>query len=121
MLDDRICTDYTEGLCFFDLDDAITGWAAYLGDGMGAEGVSPYAAPARATDVTGLPDLYLECPQLDVLLPENLRYVQRFVEAKIATEFHLLEGLPHGFISLAPTASASKIAIETRLRAMITF
>ncbi|KAJ5212819.1 esterase/lipase [Penicillium cinerascens] len=120
MLDDRICSDYTGGLCFFDLDDAITGWAAYLGKDMGTDRVSPYAAPARAKTVDSLPRLYLECPQLDILLPENLRYVQMFVEAKIPTEFHLLEGLPHGFISLAPTATASKTAIETRMRAMKT-
>lgn len=121
MLDDRICTDYTGGLCFFDLDDAITAWAAYLGKEMGTDRVSPYAAPARARTVSGLPRLYLECPQLDILLLENLRYLQMFVDAKVPTEFHLLEGLPHGFISLAPTAMVSETAIRTRIRAMTTF
>ena len=36
-------------------DDNMTGWAALLGEAAGADAVSPYAAPARATGLTGLP------------------------------------------------------------------
>jgi acetyl esterase/lipase len=68
MLDDRTATDNTNGLAFFDVSDCITGWAAYLGkDVVGTDRVPKYAAAARNLDVRGLPVLYLDCPQLDIL------------------------------------------------------
>lgn len=122
MLDDRTATDNTNGLAFFDVSDCITGWAAYLGkDVIGTDRVPKYAAAARNHDVYGLPGLYLDCPQLDILLPENIQYLGRFVAAKIPTEFHMYPGLPHGFTSLASRASFSQRAIENRVRAMLTF
>jgi acetyl esterase/lipase len=122
MLDDRTITDNTNGLAFFDVNDCITGWAAYLGKHVaGTDRVPKYAAAARNQDVSGLPDLYLDCPQLDILLTENLRYLSQFVEAKIPTEFHMYPGLPHGFSTLAPGASFSDRAINNRVRAMLDF
>ncbi|GAQ12309.1 carboxylesterase NlhH [Aspergillus lentulus] len=122
MLDDRTATDNTNGLAFFDVSDCITGWAAYLGkDVVGTDRVPKYAAAARNLDVRGLPELYLDCPQLDILLTENIHYLVQFVEAKIPTEFHMYPGLPHGFTSLAPGASFSQRAIQNRVRAMLNF
>ena len=40
-------------------DDNRTGWGALLGDSSGGGDVSPYATPARASDLTGLPDTYV--------------------------------------------------------------
>ncbi|KAH8697519.1 esterase/lipase [Talaromyces proteolyticus] len=122
MLDDRTQLDTTEGLAFFTAEDCITGWTAYLGkEVVGAEVVPPYAVAARNANVEGLPELYIDCPQLDILLPENLEHVKKYVDAKIPTEFHLYKGVPHGFISLAPTASISKRAIDNRVLAMSNF
>lgn len=121
MLDDRTRTDHTGGLCFFDIDDNITGWTAYLGKDAGAANVSPYAAPGRVQNVEGLPSLYLECPQLDLFLHENVEYVRKFLQANIPTEFHIFEGLPHGFQSMAPTAEITKSIVANRVRAMTTF
>ncbi|KAL2802335.1 Alpha/Beta hydrolase protein [Aspergillus granulosus] len=121
MLDDRTNSDTTDGLAFFDVSDCITGWAAYLGkDVLGTSRVPKYAAAARNENLDGLPELYMECPQLDILLPENLHFLSRFVAAKIRTEFHLY-GLPHGFTSLAPSVSWSQRAIENRVRAIVSF
>ncbi len=40
--------------------NAVISWNAYLGEGIpGTPDVSPYAAPARATDLTGLPPAYI--------------------------------------------------------------
>ncbi|KAL4866594.1 hypothetical protein BDV12DRAFT_187344 [Aspergillus spectabilis] len=122
MLDDRTTTDSTNGLAFFDVSDCITGWAAYLGkDVIGTDLVPKYAAAARNRDVDGLPELYLDCPQLDILLAENIHYLAQFVAAKIPTEFHMYPGLPHGFTSLAPGTSFSQRAIQNRVRAMSSF
>jgi acetyl esterase/lipase len=122
MLDDRTNTDTTEGLAFFDVSDCITGWTAYLGKEVaGTDRVPKYAAAARNDNVNGLPELYLDCPQLDILLPENLEYLSRFATARIRTEFHLYPGLTHGFNSLAPSVACSLRAIENRVRAMLSF
>ena len=37
----------------------LIGWRAYVGDAVGTEAVSPYAAPTRATDLSGLPPAYV--------------------------------------------------------------
>lgn len=58
MLDDRNDTPSSHqmaGLGVWDRTANETGWTALLGDRRGTPDVSPYAAPARATDLTGLP------------------------------------------------------------------
>ena len=39
------------------------------GEGAGGEAVSPYAAPARAEDLTGLPDTYIDVGSVPFELP----------------------------------------------------
>ena len=41
------------------------GWTAYLGDKKGTSDVEPYAAPARATDLSGLPPTLISVGALD--------------------------------------------------------
>ncbi|MBW8710577.1 MAG: alpha/beta hydrolase, partial [Mycobacterium sp.] len=67
MLDDRIHPPDAQLLPFltWTYDDNITGWAALLGDSAGSDTVPPYAAPARARDLTGLPDTYIDVGDLD--------------------------------------------------------
>lgn len=57
------------------------GWEALLGHHAGKEGVSLYAAPARAEDLGDLPDAYIEVAQLDVLRDEAIAYAQRLAAA----------------------------------------
>jgi len=61
-LDDRTTTPDRQLLPFltWSYDDNITGWGALLGDSAGGDAVSPYAAPARAKDLAGLPDTYTD-------------------------------------------------------------
>lgn len=121
MLNDKIPIDHTNGLAYWDVSDNITGWAAYLGNDASGDNVTPYAVPARNPNVEGLPRLYLDCAQLDILVHESMEYAQRFVAANISTEFHVYEGLPHGFIGLAPTSVAAQRAIAIRVSAMTNF
>ncbi len=55
MLDDRPTTPDPQLLPIltWTYDDNLTGWGALLGDDAGSDDVSPYAAPARATDLAG--------------------------------------------------------------------
>ena len=50
------------------------GWASLLGGPPGAADVSPFAAPARATDLSGLPPTFMICGALDLFLEEVLDY-----------------------------------------------
>jgi len=84
------------------------GWKAYLGrDGGGAD-TSPYAAAARATDLSNLPPAYIAVGTLDLFIDENIEYAQRLIQAGVSTELHAYPGAFHGFDAFAPSARVSK-------------
>jgi acetyl esterase/lipase len=118
MLDDRPVTPNPELQAFltWTYDDNLTGWGALLGDNAGGEGVSPYAAPARADDLTGLPDTYIDVGDLDVFRNEDIDYARRLGDAGVPTELHVYPGCPHAFEALARDAAVSKRAISDRVR-----
>jgi acetyl esterase/lipase len=78
----------------FGYDDNQTGWGALLGAAWRGRDVSPYAAPARATDLSGLPETYVDVGDLDILRDENIEYARRLMAAGIPTELHVVPGLP---------------------------
>jgi len=95
-------------------DDNVTGWGALLGGGP--RHVSPYAAPARAQDLTNLPPTFIDVGDLDIFRDEDIAYAQRLIEAGVPTELHLYPGCPHAFEVLAPDAAVSRLAIAARVR-----
>jgi acetyl esterase/lipase len=118
MLDDRVPEPDPRLVPFlvFSYDDNATGWEALLGDHAGKEGVSPYAAPARADDLGDLPDAYIEAAQLDVLRNEAIAYAQRLADPGVPAELHVHPGCPHGFDLIAPNAGVSQHAVADRIR-----
>jgi acetyl esterase/lipase len=68
-------------------------WQSYLG---GASGVSPYAAPARAVELAGLPPAYLAVCELDALRDEGIGYATRLLAAGVPVELHVYPGTFHG-------------------------
>jgi acetyl esterase/lipase len=100
----------------FSYDDNRTGWGALLGPAYHGGDVSPYAAPARATDLSGLPETYIDVGDLDILRDESIEYARRLIAAGIPTELHVIPGLPHGFDMLAPDAVVTQRVLATRLR-----
>ncbi|WP_006243560.1 alpha/beta hydrolase [Mycolicibacterium tusciae] len=118
MLDDRPVTPNPELQPFltWTYDDNVTGWGALLGEAAGRDGVSPYAAPARADDLTGLPDTYIDVGDLDVFRNEDIAYARRLGDAGVPTELHVYPGCPHAFEALAREAAVSKRAISDRVR-----
>ncbi|KAI0432468.1 Alpha/Beta hydrolase protein [Xylaria sp. FL1042] len=73
-------------------------WRAYLGTGAGRSngGISPYAAPARMSDIRGLPATYIDVGGLDLFRDECAVFAQKLAEADVQVEFHILPGVPHG-------------------------
>ncbi|SMR58937.1 unnamed protein product [Zymoseptoria tritici ST99CH_3D1] len=98
----------------------LTGWTALLGKARGTDEVSPYAAPARAKDLSGLPETYIDCGQLDIFVHEDVQFAARLMAAGVQTELHIYPGQIHGFNMYAPEAQYAKSATENVKRAILT-
>lgn len=115
MLDDRTCVATAPshaGRFVWNADSNRFGWGALLGREPGGEGVSPYAAPARAEDLSGLPPTYIMTGALDLFVEEDIDYARRLIAAGVPTELHVFPGAFHGFDILpgAPVADAARAA-----------
>ncbi|GAA0281884.1 alpha/beta hydrolase [Cryptosporangium japonicum] len=110
-VDDRLATrSMTEFVDtpLWNRPNAIVSWDSYLGAGRrGGPDVSQYAAPARATDLRGLPPAYVSAMEFDPLRDESVAYALALVAAGVSVELHLFPGTFHGS-SLVETAEVSK-------------
>ena len=84
------------------------GWQSYLGALFGQDNVPIYAAPSRATDLSGLPPVYMPVGDLDLFLDENIRYAQALTKAGVPTHFHIVPGAFHGFNGFVANATVSQ-------------
>ncbi|GGF48168.1 esterase [Marmoricola endophyticus] len=73
------------------------GWESLLGGQVGAPDTSPYAVPARAADLAGLPPTYLATGSIDLFVEEDLDYARRLLRAGVPTEVHVYPGAFHAF------------------------
>jgi len=86
------------------------GWRAYLGVRHGTDDVPPYAAPARATDLAGLPPAFIGVGSLDVFRDEDVAYALDLLRAGVETELHVYPGAPHGFEMMAAATAVGRRA-----------
>jgi acetyl esterase/lipase len=117
MLDDRnqtVSSHQIDGVGVWDRGSNDTGWNALLGDRRGTDSVSIYAAPARATDLTGLPPAYLECGSTEVFRDEDVAYALSLWAAGVQAELHVWPGAFHASDQLAPNAALSREAVAAR-------
>ena len=109
MLDDRTCLGeqhpYTGEYIWTPHNNAF-GWRALLGVEPGSDGVSPYAAPARAESLAGLPPTFITTGSLDLFLEEDLEYARRLIRDGVPCELHVYPGGFHAF-DVAPGAAIS--------------
>jgi acetyl esterase/lipase len=85
----------------------LLGWRAYLGREAGSDDIPTYAAPARETDLSGLPHTFIGVGTLDVFRDEDIDYALRLLAAGVPTELHVYPGAPHGFEMVTPTAGVA--------------
>ena len=107
-LDDRLDTPSMRQFTdtpLWNRPSAIRSWEWYLGGNT--TDVSPYAAPARATDLAGLPPAFISTMQYDPLRDEGIIYAMRLLEAGVPVELHQYPGTFHGS-ALVTTADVSK-------------
>lgn len=117
MLDDRdetLSTRQIDGVGVWDRTSNLTGWTALLGDRRGTDDVSIYAAPARATDLAGLPPAFIDCGSAEVFRDEDVAYAARLWEAGVQAELHVWAGGFHGFDMFAPHAAVSQAMLAAR-------
>ena len=112
-LDDRL--DTPSMLAFTDTPlwnrpNAVWSWRHYLGPDHRGE-VSPYAAPARAENLAGLPPAYISTMEFDPLRDEGILYALRLLQAGVSVELHSYPGTFHGS-ALLPTAEVSRRNME---------
>jgi acetyl esterase/lipase len=110
MLDDRQVTPSSgqDGLAVWSRHSNSFGWRSYLGDLYGAADVPPTAAPARATDLSGLPPSFVSVGAADGFRDEDIDYALRLNQAGVPTELHVYPGGCHGFNVMAPGAALSR-------------
>jgi triacylglycerol lipase len=121
MIDDRTCTladpHPTTGEFVWTAQKNRFGWGCLLGHEPGVGDVSPYAAAARAENLSGLPPTYISAAALDLFLEENLEYARRLTRAGTPVELHVYPGAYHGF-ELAADAAVTRQARRDSLEAL---
>ncbi len=122
MLDDRTTVADPELAPFaagWSYDNNYTGWHALLGDAIGTDDVPASAAPARATDLSGLPPTYIDTGDLDIFRNESIDYARRIAATGTNVELHVHPGCPHGFDRI-PGLQVAARAFADRRRALRT-
>jgi acetyl esterase/lipase len=121
MLDDRAITPsstaYEESVVW-DRNANRYGWNALLGDRAGTDAVSHYAAPARATDLSGLPPAFVDVGEIETFRDECIDYAQRLMMAGVSTELHVYRGAVHGFDLMAADSIVARVAWNLRWSAL---
>lgn len=123
MLDDRTCVttepNPVAGEFIWTPHNNRFGWTSLLGSEPGGPEVSPYAAPARANDLSGLPPAFIACPTLDLFIDEDMAYAKRLMRAGVPVELIVYPGGFHGFDIFggdAPVAVRARADSVTALR-----
>lgn len=114
MIDDRQITESSSwDVPIWPASSNNFGWTSYLGDAKGTDGVSPYAAAARVTDLSGLPPAIILVGGLDGFVDEDIDYARRLNNAGVPVEFHLYPGACHGFDAMVPnSAPAIQVGLD---------
>jgi acetyl esterase/lipase len=111
MLDDRNTLQAGDGIpdtFFWTRHNNLFGWTSYLNGIPGADGVSHYAAAARAEDLTGLPPAFIAVGDIDLLAEEDILFARGLVQAGVPVELHVYPGAFHAFDVKVPAAGVSK-------------
>jgi acetyl esterase len=77
---------------FMTRDKVGASWQHYLGSAS----ATPYAAPARAADLSGLPAAFIATAELDPNRDEGIEYGLRLLQAGVSVELHQWAGTFHG-------------------------
>ncbi|CAL9640411.1 Carboxylesterase NlhH [Streptomyces sp. enrichment culture] len=74
--------------------------AAAMEHYLGSQPATPYAAPARADDLSGLPPAYVATAEFDPNRDEGIEYALRLLQAGVPVELHQWPGTFHGSLAI---------------------
>ena len=100
----------------WDLEKNRFAWDCYLGSNDASREVSPFASPAKAERLEGLPPTYLCIGEEDLFHEESLDYARRLRASKVAVDLEVVPGAPHGFDKLP--APMSERSLKRRFAAL---
>ncbi|KAN0098918.1 Alpha/Beta hydrolase fold [Hyaloscypha variabilis] len=113
MLDDRNITtsskQYINGGTWSRESNEMA-WGQVLGGRAGEDGVSYYASPARAEDLSGLPPAFIDVGSAEVFRDESVSYATKLWAAGVQADLRVYGGAFHAFEAFAPQ---SRLAIQT--------
>ena len=112
MLDDRMNTvsAMDNNAPMWNAKSNYNSWKLLLGAAFGTDDVSAYAAPARATNFTGLPPTATFVGELEPFRDETTDYVENLRKAGVAVDFKVFDGCFHAF-DYFPYSKVSKAAV----------
>lgn len=91
-------------------------WDLYLNDP--ADASNPYAAPAMATHLHGLPPALVITAECDPLCDEGAAYAQRLRAAGVLTTYTCYDGMIHGFFGMPAVLDKGKRAVDEAAAAL---
>lgn len=113
MLDDRTVEPdprYSGPFVTWTIPTNAASWRAYLQSSAPSE----FTSAARATDLRGLPPVYIDTGTLDIFHDEDIAFARRLLRDGVDTEAHIWNGAPHGFDVVAPRSSLGRRAWQAR-------
>lgn len=99
MLDDRTALrrDHAgRGKFMWTPESSRWAWTAYLGREPQMSDAPEYVAPARRTDLSGLPPAWVGVGDLDILYDEGVAYADRLEACGVPCELVAVPGMYHG-------------------------
>jgi acetyl esterase/lipase len=118
MLDDRtgLRTDIDRRkLRLWNVGDNRFGWRCYLGPAATGGAVPGLAAPARHTDLVGLPPAWIGVGTRDLFHDEDVAYAERLRAAGVPCQLEIVDGAFHGFDGVAPKAPVSQAFANSQI------
>ncbi|MEV8264074.1 alpha/beta hydrolase [Microbacterium sp. NPDC077057] len=104
-----------DGIGTWQRDMNLLAWSCVLGEELAFSTEAPaYAAPSRATDVSGLPPAYIEVGEAEMFRDEDTEYALRIWETGGQAELHVWGGGAHGFDMYMPEAEITRAALAAR-------
>jgi len=117
MIDDTNTTPSSHEIVdvgIWDRSANLEAWSWFLG----GNAADVYAAPARATDLAGLPPAFIDVGTADMFRDEDIAFANRLMQAGVPTEFHVYPGAYHASEIFAPAAALSGRIWAARLAAL---
>jgi len=110
---DTISARQFAGFGQWDQESNAAGWSAYLGPAFPHE-TAPYASPALATDLSGMPPTFIDVGSAETFRDEDVTFASSLWAAGVQAQLAVWPGGVHGFDRVAPDTKLARIAVAVR-------